>query len=697
MLTPRSPKEPDFQERLRELAPDCCPVVAYGALVPRARARPAGARLGQPALLAAARLARRGARAARRPARRRGHRRDDLPAGGGPGHRPGARHDDRAGTADRHLRRPARAPRDRRRRAARRDARRPGVRAAVAVPQPADGVSLAPKVTVDDARVDWSAPALRVDRLVRACTPAPGAWTTFRDKRVKLGPVTATDERLRARRASTADGWSAPPPPRCGWARCGPRARARWPPPTGCAGCGRARGAVHVTPPAARRSAAPHRPDAPPADAEPRRAAYDVLKAVREDDAYANLVLPGAAARARHHRSRRRAGDRAGVRRAARPGAVRRGPAGLRRPAAGQGRPAGARRAAPRCAPAAAHPDPAARRRLRDRRPGPPGAVGRAGRLRQRRAAQGRGEGPRHLGRRARARRRPAGRAGARAQPPALDRQRLPRRARRRPVADRRGARRRRRPPRGAPRRPAARPGRPRRRSPAAPPVPGRRARCGCPRATPARSPPSATAGPACRTRAASSSRSRWPPQRSTARTRSWVDLCAGPGGKAALLDVLAEERGARLVAFEAQHHRARLVRRSGPSASSPPTAARRRSRRAPPTGCCSTRPAAVSARCAAGPRRAGAGSRRTCPASPGCRASCSPPAPGCCDPAACWRTSPARRTWPRPSCPSATCCAGTPGSSSSTPGRCCPACPTSATARPCSCGRTCTAPTRCS
>ena len=45
---------------------------------------------------------------------------------------------------------------------------------------------------------------------------------------------------------------------------------------------------------------------------------------------------------------------------------------------------------------------------------------------------------------------------------------------------------------------------------------------------------------------------------------RLWVDLCAGPGGKAALLDVLARERGARLVAFEAQHHRSRLVRRSG-------------------------------------------------------------------------------------------------------------------------------------
>ncbi|HTL23368.1 MAG TPA: methionyl-tRNA formyltransferase [Mycobacteriales bacterium] len=65
-----------------------------------------------------------------------------------------------------------------------------------AVPQPAEGVSLAPKITVADARVDWATPALRVDRVVRACTPAPGAWSTFRDARVKLGPVTRTDEVL---------------------------------------------------------------------------------------------------------------------------------------------------------------------------------------------------------------------------------------------------------------------------------------------------------------------------------------------------------------------------------------------------------------------------------------------------------------------------------------------------------------------
>jgi 16S rRNA (cytosine967-C5)-methyltransferase len=43
-----------------------------------------------------------------------------------------------------------------------------------------------------------------------------------------------------------------------------------------------------------------------------------------------------------------------------------------------------------------------------------------------------------------------------------------------------------------------------------------------------------------------------------------WVDLCAGPGGKAALLDALARQRGARLLAVEVQHHRSRLVARSG-------------------------------------------------------------------------------------------------------------------------------------
>ena len=42
-----------------------------------------------------------------------------------------------------------------------------------------------------------------------------------------------------------------------------------------------------------------------------------------------------------------------------------------------------------------------------------------------------------------------------------------------------------------------------------------------------------------------------------------WLDMCAGPGGKAALLAALAASRGARIVANEMQHHRAELVRRA--------------------------------------------------------------------------------------------------------------------------------------
>jgi methionyl-tRNA formyltransferase len=64
-----------------------------------------------------------------------------------------------------------------------------GAGTARARPQPADGITLAPKLTVEDARVRWADPAFGVDRRVRACTPAPGAWTTLRGDRLKLGPV----------------------------------------------------------------------------------------------------------------------------------------------------------------------------------------------------------------------------------------------------------------------------------------------------------------------------------------------------------------------------------------------------------------------------------------------------------------------------------------------------------------------------
>ena len=56
-------------------------------------------------------------------------------------------------------------------------------------PQPADGVSTAPKITVEQARVRWDLPAQVVERRIRAVTPNPGAWTLIGDLRIKLGPV----------------------------------------------------------------------------------------------------------------------------------------------------------------------------------------------------------------------------------------------------------------------------------------------------------------------------------------------------------------------------------------------------------------------------------------------------------------------------------------------------------------------------
>lgn len=56
-------------------------------------------------------------------------------------------------------------------------------------PQPSEGVSIAPKITVEQARVRWDLPAPVVERRIRAVTPNPGAWTVIGDLRIKLGPV----------------------------------------------------------------------------------------------------------------------------------------------------------------------------------------------------------------------------------------------------------------------------------------------------------------------------------------------------------------------------------------------------------------------------------------------------------------------------------------------------------------------------
>jgi methionyl-tRNA formyltransferase len=189
VLKPAKVRDPEFLDRLREIAPDCCPVVAYGALLPPvALAIP---RHGWVNLHFSLLPAWRGAA----PVQHAILHGDDMTGAAtfrieegldtGPVYgvlTEPIRADDTAGTL---LERLAHA-----------GARllvdtMNGIEAGILEPrpQPGDGVSHAAKITTADARVDWAAPAMRVDRLVRACTPAPGAWTTFRGERLKLGPV----------------------------------------------------------------------------------------------------------------------------------------------------------------------------------------------------------------------------------------------------------------------------------------------------------------------------------------------------------------------------------------------------------------------------------------------------------------------------------------------------------------------------
>ncbi|MEU1278385.1 methionyl-tRNA formyltransferase [Streptomyces sp. NPDC005805] len=186
VLKPVKPRDEDFLARLREIAPDCCPVVAYGALLPKsALAIPARGWVNLHFSL--------------------------LPAwrGAAPVQHAVMAGDEMTGAATFQIEegldsgpvygvvtepvRPTDTSGDLLTRLAFAGA---GLLAATmdgiedgtlhAVPQPADGVTLAPKITVEDAHVDFRAPALRVDRVVRACTPAPGAWTVFRGERLKL-------------------------------------------------------------------------------------------------------------------------------------------------------------------------------------------------------------------------------------------------------------------------------------------------------------------------------------------------------------------------------------------------------------------------------------------------------------------------------------------------------------------------------
>lgn len=65
---------------------------------------------------------------------------------------------------------------------------------AQAQPQPAHGVTLAPQLTTSEGQVDWTQASEAIDCHVRGVTPAPGAWTTFRGARLRLGPVELVDE-----------------------------------------------------------------------------------------------------------------------------------------------------------------------------------------------------------------------------------------------------------------------------------------------------------------------------------------------------------------------------------------------------------------------------------------------------------------------------------------------------------------------
>ncbi|MBO0830266.1 MAG: methionyl-tRNA formyltransferase [Streptosporangiales bacterium] len=193
VLKPARVGEPAVLARLEQLAPDCCPVVAYGALLPPAvLAVPAH---GWVNLHFSLLPAWRGAAPVNH-AIRAG---DDvtgasvfriveeLDAGPVFGTLTEAvRAGDTAGDLLRRL-----AESGAKLLAATLDGIEDGT--VHAVPQPPDGVSYAPKLSPADAEVRWDHPALAVDREVRSVTPAPGAWTWFRGERLKLGPVAVAD------------------------------------------------------------------------------------------------------------------------------------------------------------------------------------------------------------------------------------------------------------------------------------------------------------------------------------------------------------------------------------------------------------------------------------------------------------------------------------------------------------------------
>ena len=194
VLTPAKAGAPEFLERLREIGPDCCPVVAYGALLPQRTldVPPQGWVNLHFSLLPAWRGA--------APVQASVRAGDEITGActfrivkeldAGPvfgaltveigAHETSGELLDRLAVAGADLL------------VATLDGIEDGTVEAREQPA-ADGVSYAGKITVDDAHLDFGNPALAVDRLARAVTPDPGAWALFRGERLKLGPVRLSD------------------------------------------------------------------------------------------------------------------------------------------------------------------------------------------------------------------------------------------------------------------------------------------------------------------------------------------------------------------------------------------------------------------------------------------------------------------------------------------------------------------------
>jgi methionyl-tRNA formyltransferase len=195
VLKPRRPRDEEFVSRLTEIAPDCCPVVAYGALLPQRvldiprhgwvnlhfSLLPAwrGAAPVQHAILAGDQIT--GATTFR----------IILELDAGP----------IFGTVTEPIR-PADTAGDLLHRLSLSGARllvetlngiEDGTLTATPQPETNSQVSYASKINVEDARIDWTQPAEVLDRLIRACAPAPGAWTTFRGERFKINSAGISD------------------------------------------------------------------------------------------------------------------------------------------------------------------------------------------------------------------------------------------------------------------------------------------------------------------------------------------------------------------------------------------------------------------------------------------------------------------------------------------------------------------------